>query len=65
LAGEQTEIKRIKEIMNKKEFVSSNDVNTIASLIKVCLANREGKGKRKKIAEARRGKKRESVESVS
>jgi len=35
LAGEQTEIKRIKEIMNKKEFVSSNDVNTIASLIKI------------------------------
>jgi len=35
LAGEQTEIKRIKEIMNKKEFSSSNDVNTIASLIKI------------------------------
>jgi len=35
LAGEQTEIKRIKEIMNKKEFVSSNDVNTIASLLKI------------------------------
>lgn len=35
LAGEQTEIKRLKEIMNKKEFVSSNDINTIASLIKV------------------------------
>lgn len=39
LAGEQTEIKRIKEIMNKKEFVSSNDINTIASLIKVCFFN--------------------------
>jgi len=35
LAGEQTEIKRLKEIMNKKEFTSSNDVNTIASLIKI------------------------------
>lgn len=35
LAGEQTEIKRIKEIMNKKEFVTSNDVNTIASLLKI------------------------------
>lgn len=35
LAGEQTEIRRIKEIMNKKEFSSSNDVNTIASLIKI------------------------------
>jgi len=35
LAGEQTEIKRIKETMNKKEFSSSNDVNTIASLIKI------------------------------
>eukprot|EP01111_Echinosteliopsis_oligospora_P013638 TRINITY_DN4938_c0_g1_i1.p1 TRINITY_DN4938_c0_g1~~TRINITY_DN4938_c0_g1_i1.p1 ORF type:complete len:328 (-),score=64.61 TRINITY_DN4938_c0_g1_i1:202-1185(-) len=35
LAGEQTEIKRIKEIMNKKEFDSSNDVNTVASLIKI------------------------------
>lgn len=35
LAGEQTEIKRIKEVMNKKEFVSSNDINTIASLIKI------------------------------
>jgi len=35
LAGEQTEIKRIKEIMNKKEFSSSNDINTIASLIKI------------------------------
>jgi len=35
LAGEQTEIKRIKEIMNKKEFTSSNDVNSIASLIKI------------------------------
>jgi len=35
LAGEQTEIKRIKEIMNKKEFVSSNDVNSVASLIKI------------------------------
>lgn len=35
LAGEQTEIKRIKEVMNKKEFVSSNDVNTIASLLKI------------------------------
>lgn len=35
LAGEQTEIKRIKEIMNKKEFVSSNDINTIASLLKI------------------------------
>lgn len=35
LAGEQTEIKRIKEIMNKKEFVSSGDINTIASLLKI------------------------------
>jgi len=35
LAGEQTEIKRIKEIMNKKEFSTSNDINTIASLIKI------------------------------
>jgi len=35
LAGEQTEIRRIKETMNKKEFSSSNDVNTIASLIKI------------------------------
>lgn len=35
LAGEQTEIKRIKEIMNKKEFSGSNDINTIASLIKI------------------------------
>jgi len=35
LAGEQTEIRRIKEIMNKKEFDSSNDINTVASLIKI------------------------------
>jgi len=35
LAGEQTEIKRIKEIMNKKEFTESNDINSIASLIKI------------------------------
>lgn len=35
LAGEQTEIKRLKEVMNKKEFTSSNDINTIASLIKI------------------------------
>jgi len=35
LAGEQTEIRRLKEIMNKKEFTSSNDVNTIGSLIKI------------------------------
>jgi len=35
LAGEQTEIKRIKEVMNKKEFTSSNDVNSIASLLKI------------------------------
>jgi len=35
LAGEQTEIKRLKEIMNKKEFETSNDINTIASLIKI------------------------------
>jgi len=35
LAGEQTEIRRIKETMNKKEFTSSNDVNTVASLIKI------------------------------
>jgi len=35
LAGEQTEIRRIKEIMNKKEFVASNDINTVASLIKI------------------------------
>lgn len=35
LAGEQTEIKRIKEVMNKKEFTESNDINSIASLIKI------------------------------
>jgi hypothetical protein len=35
LAGEQTEIRRIKDIMNKKEFNASNDINTVASLIKV------------------------------
>lgn len=35
LAGEQTEIKRIKEIMNKKEFTQNNDINSIASLIKI------------------------------
>ncbi|EFA79783.1 RhoGAP domain-containing protein [Heterostelium album PN500] len=35
LAGEQTEIKRIKESMNKNEFNSSNDINTVASLIKI------------------------------
>eukprot|EP01132_Coremiostelium_polycephalum_P001274 gene1274-1605_t len=35
LAGEQTEIKRLKESMNKNEFKSSNDINTIASLIKI------------------------------
>ncbi|EGG22299.1 RhoGAP domain-containing protein [Cavenderia fasciculata] len=35
LAGEQTEIKRIKEFMNKNEFNSSNDINTVASLIKI------------------------------
>ncbi|GAM29021.1 hypothetical protein SAMD00019534_121970 [Acytostelium subglobosum LB1] len=35
LAGEQTEIKRIKGSMNKNEFTSSNDINTVASLIKI------------------------------
>jgi len=35
LAGEQTEIKRLKESMNKNEFTSSTDINTIASLIKI------------------------------
>eukprot|EP01112_Ceratiomyxa_fruticulosa_P002144 TRINITY_DN1226_c0_g2_i1.p1 TRINITY_DN1226_c0_g2~~TRINITY_DN1226_c0_g2_i1.p1 ORF type:complete len:346 (+),score=40.40 TRINITY_DN1226_c0_g2_i1:272-1309(+) len=35
LAGEQTEIRRIKEIMNRKEYTDSNDLNTIASLIKI------------------------------
>jgi len=35
LAGEQTEIKRIKEVMNKKEFDTSSDINSIASLIKI------------------------------
>ncbi|EGC38160.1 hypothetical protein DICPUDRAFT_29142 [Dictyostelium purpureum] len=35
LAGEQTEIKRLKEQMNKNDFTSSNDINTIASLIKI------------------------------
>jgi len=35
LAGEQTEIKRIKEVMNKKEFTENNDINSIASLIKI------------------------------
>eukprot|EP01133_Synstelium_polycarpum_P008008 gene8008-9407_t len=35
LAGEQTEIKRIKELMNRNEFTSSNDINTVASLIKI------------------------------
>jgi len=35
LAGEQTEIRRIKETMNRKEFTDSNDLNTVASLIKI------------------------------
>eukprot|EP01113_Clastostelium_recurvatum_P033667 TRINITY_DN447_c0_g1_i3.p1 TRINITY_DN447_c0_g1~~TRINITY_DN447_c0_g1_i3.p1 ORF type:complete len:362 (+),score=93.24 TRINITY_DN447_c0_g1_i3:204-1289(+) len=35
LAGEQTEIRRIKETMNRKEFTDSNDLNTIANLIKI------------------------------
>ncbi|KYR01321.1 RhoGAP domain-containing protein [Tieghemostelium lacteum] len=35
LAGEQNEIKRIKETMNRNEFTSSTDINTIASLIKI------------------------------
>jgi len=36
LAGEQTEIKRIKEAMNKKSFdFVTNDINAIASLLKI------------------------------
>ncbi|GAM26524.1 hypothetical protein SAMD00019534_096990, partial [Acytostelium subglobosum LB1] len=35
LAGEQTEIRKMKELMNKNEFSSSNDINTVASLIKI------------------------------
>jgi hypothetical protein len=36
LAGEQTEIRRIKELMNKKQYdFNTKDVNTIASLLKV------------------------------
>lgn len=36
LAGEQTEIRRIKEQMNKKIFdFSTSDVNAVATLIKV------------------------------
>lgn len=36
LAGEQTEIKRIKEMMNNKVFDNkTNDVNAIASLVKI------------------------------
>jgi len=36
LAGEQTEIKRIKELMNKKSFdYNTKDINTIASLLKI------------------------------
>jgi len=36
LAGEQTEIKRIKELMNKKAFDNqTNDINAIATLLKV------------------------------
>ncbi|KAK5583011.1 hypothetical protein RB653_004601 [Dictyostelium firmibasis] len=35
LAGEQTEIKRLKEAMNRNDFTSSTDINTIASLIKI------------------------------
>ena len=36
LAGEQTEIQRIKGLMNKKTFdFNTKDVNTIASLLKV------------------------------
>jgi len=36
LAGEQTEIKRIKELMNNKTFDNkTNDINAIASLLKI------------------------------
>jgi len=36
LAGEQTEIKRIKELMNNKSFdFKTNDINAIASLLKI------------------------------
>jgi len=36
LAGEQTEIKRIKEQMNSKNYdVNTNDINAIASLLKI------------------------------
>jgi len=36
LAGEQTEIRRIKELMNRKAFdFNTRDVNTIASLLKI------------------------------
>lgn len=36
LAGEQTEIKRIKEIMNSKNFdYKTNDINAVASLLKI------------------------------
>jgi len=35
LAGEQTEIYRIKDLMNKKAAYDTNDVNAIATLIKI------------------------------
>lgn len=38
LAGEQTEIRRFKDLMNKKTFdFNTNDINSIASLLKVHL----------------------------
>ena len=38
LAGEQTEIRQIKELMNNKAFDNkTNDINAVASLIKVLL----------------------------
>ena len=38
LAGEQTEIKRIKEILNNKNFdYKTNDINAVASLLKVII----------------------------
>jgi len=35
LAGEQTEIKRIKELMNNKTPYQTNDINAIATLLKI------------------------------
>lgn len=35
LAGEQTEIQRLKSLMNKKQLFETKDINAIASLIKV------------------------------